>query len=85
MMRSGHLNPKATGTVQTTEQTGKGLKLQYALAVMALLVAVVGLIVHSQMRGASSDDKSVMIFGWMLGLAILWIIVVKIKMWWRHG
>jgi len=67
--------------VVTIEKTGKGLKLQGALAVLAVLTGVILIII-----GANHNEGSKL--GWGIALfvfGIFWRLMVTLLRWWRHG
>lgn len=84
----GYLNPTPSGSVLTTERTGKSLKLQQALATLTLLIGITCLITafvgYSQER-AVELGKTMLIGAAMVGVSLPWMIVVRMKSWWRHG
>ena len=75
------LNPRHTGQVVTIEKTGKGLKLAGVLGALVLIVSVVMVIVGLQ--EGSKDFPAIWI---VLGvLSLIWLLIVRVLTWWKHG
>lgn len=60
----------------TVEQTSKQLKLNQAIAVVAMIVG--GIVVAS----ADGDGKNVGVLLFVIGLA--WYVITRIRVWWHH-
>lgn len=80
-LAAGHLKPRHTGQVVTTERTGKDLKAQGCLAALMLMAGLVTLIVGANAR----QEKAVLWGVLMLLVSIPWVLYVKAATWWRHG
>jgi hypothetical protein len=80
--QAAYFNPRPAGTVVTVEKTGKGLKLQLLLAVGLLIFGIVRLV---NMVTTKGDELQGVIAGLCIVFSIVWLIVIKIKTWWRHG
>jgi uncharacterized membrane protein YvbJ len=66
--------------VQIIEQTSKRLKKQMIFAILAMIL---GLIIAISSSTNNSTGGSV--FGMLLIITgIIWVITVKIKIWWHH-
>ena len=57
----------------TVQQTSKGLKLQQIVAVVLILTGIVSMI--------ASPESPV---GALLVVGLIWWVVVKMLIWWRH-
>lgn len=80
-MRTGKYNPRHTGQIVAVEQTGKGLKLQRAVAVLLLIVGFTVLFV-----GIQTEAGGAMAWGAvMTGISLPWLTYVRLARWWRHG
>lgn len=70
----------STEKVQTIEQTSKRLKKQMIFALLAMMIGVIIAISSS-----SSNSTGGIFFGMLLTISgIIWVITVKIKIWWHH-
>jgi len=57
----------------TIQQTSKGLKLQQIVAVVLMAIGFVGIMVNPETPVT-----------WLLFLGLVWWVVVKMIIWWRH-
>lgn len=70
----------------TIEKHGKSLKLQQLLSILTLVLGIILVVVGSQQIGqdgaiaASTVNGVLTTFG-----GVVWLVVVKILMWWHHG
>src|SRR2546423_832594 len=77
------LNPAHTGRVTTTEKTGKGLKLQLSIAAIGSLVGLTMLLLAQ--FGPKTSGSAPTVAATVLGIFVVWLVIVKLKIWWRHG
>lgn len=80
-MRTGKYNPRHTGQIVAVEQTGKGLKLQRAVAVLLLIVGFTVLFVGIQMEAGGAMAWGAV----MTGVSLPWLAYIRLASWWRHG
>ena len=81
-----YLDPRPTGTVQTIERTGKGLKLASLLTVPLLLVGIVVLCIGFSGNKPKDQSPAAIAVGFLMVFgAICWYILVRFLTWWRHG
>jgi hypothetical protein len=80
-VRSGRLKPQHTGRVVAIERTGKDLKFQQLVATFLLIASIVTVAIAAQ-----QERRDILVVGTaMFCLAVPWLLLVRIFIWWRHG
>ena len=74
-------NSSAGEKVQMIEQTSKKLKKQLIFAVITMAIGIIAMMVSV----ANPSNKVIMTFsGLLMWVGLIWIIVIKSKIWWHH-
>ena len=69
----------------TIEKTGKSLKLQYVIAVCALLAGTMITFNAAGESGKGGPNSAMSVGSGVIIFSLIWLAVTKVKIWWHHG